>query len=309
MQNLLQIHLLGMPQIRMGDSHTKNFPAQKVKLLFCYLVLFRHVPHPRSVLGGLFWGDASEARARHSLNTAVWRLRQWLDPLQVRRSSFLLVEEEQIAFNPASPHWLDTAEFEQRITWAREMNLAAPDQAAASLNRAADLYRGDLMEGCYADWCLAERARLQQLFLKALVHLMVYHGARRDYAQAITFAQRLLQDEPLREDVQRELMKLFVLDDQPAEALLQYRRCEAALAQELGIEPMPETQELFHQLILKSAVPPTDRSITTVNMPRTVTPQSAAFLQKIDAALEQLEAAQEELAKGIEALHQIRNVT
>ncbi len=308
MQKLLNINLFGVPQVLHGDLRARKFPAQKVKLLFCYLVLFRHVTHTRSVLSGLFWGDSSEARARHSLNTAMWRLRQWLESLQIGRSSCLLFEEEQIAFNPASPHRLDTAEFEHCITWALQMNLSAPEQAAASLNRAVELYRGDLLEGCYADWCLPERARLQQLFHKALVHLMVYHGGRRDYAQAIAYAQRLLEDEPLREDIQRELMKLFMLDDQPAEALLQYRRCESALTQELGIEPMPETQELFRHLVLDSAVEQTRHASTALRSAGAITGPSTPLLQKVDEMIEHLETAGEELYKGIAALHQIRNV-
>lgn len=303
MQNQLHLHLLGTPQIRVGDSPLHEFPAPKVKLLFFYLVLFRHIVHSRAALAGLFWGESGEAQARHSLNTTIWRLRQWLETLRIHPAGLLLVENEQIEFNASGPLWLDTAEFEQHITRARQLSGSAPEHSADAMTRAIELYRGDLLDGYYTDWCVAERARLQQLFMQALVYLMVYHGGRREYAQAITFAQRLLRDEPLREDVQRELMKLFVLDNQPAEALLQYRRCETALRDELGIQPMPETQQVFRQLLLKTAASPLGDKLAALGplleLPTDVPPLSTT----ITAALAYFEAARQELDKGIAALH------
>ena len=129
---------------------------------------------------------------------------------------------------------------------------------------------------------------------------MVYHGGRREYREAIAFAQRILQDDPLREDVQRELIKLFALDLQPAEALLQYHRCEEVLRSELGIEPMPETQTLFRHLMQRAGPPPP--------RPAAIEPQGSeghqlkALLQKLDRALQSFETVRNELAQAIEAL-------
>ena len=80
-------------------------------------------------------------------------------------SPMLLVEEQQVTFHGAGAYWLDTAEFERNITLARQMNEANPDLAAAALGQALELYRGELMEGYFAEWCLAERERLHQLYL------------------------------------------------------------------------------------------------------------------------------------------------
>lgn len=304
MKSTLHINLLGSPVITLGDLRAKEFPAEKVKLLFFYLLLFRHMRHSRQVLAGLFWGNYAEAQARHSFNTALWRLRQWINGLHVMPAPYLVVESEKIGLNTAAC-WLDAAEFEERVIRARQMNSAAPDQAAASLKRAVELYHGELLEGCYADWCLIERDRLHQLFLQSLVHLIIYHAGRREYPQAIACAQRILQDDPLREDVQRELMKLFALDNQPAEALQQYRRCAVALREELGIEPMPETQEIFRQLILKSTSTPAEQRPDGIRFPPNTKVQVSLFSQEIAAALEHLEKARDEFSKGVEKLRQI----
>ena len=299
MKKLLRIHLFGSPRVSFGEEPVKAFPTEKVKLLFFFLAIFRQSPHARASLWGAFWGESSEAQARHSFSTALWRLQRWLQPFLSEGQTLLLLEDQQVAFNSAGAYWLDTAEFERYITLARQRNAANPELAAAALGQALDLYRGELMEGYYVEWCLAERDRLHQLYLQSLVHLMVYHGARREYREAIAFAQRILQDDPLREDVQRELIKLFALDLQPAEALLQYHRCEDVLRTELGIEPMPETQTLFRHLMQRSIAP----LLRPAAEPQgSEGHQLKALLQKLDRALQSFETVRNELAQAIEAL-------
>ena len=301
MKKLLRIYLFGSPHILYGDEPVNTFPTEKVKLLFYYLILFRQTAHARSMLWGLFWGESSEAQARRSFSTALWRLQRWLQPFQTGDTPFLLVDDRQVAFNRASAFWLDTAEFEQRSE-RRRMNAVNPALTAAVLNHALELYQGELLEGYYADWCLAERDRLHKLYLQSLVHLMIYHGGRGNYTEAIDFAQHILQDDPLREDVQRELMKLFTLNQQPAEALQQYRRCEAVLHEELGIEPMPETQEVFRLLMLGSAVAAPIPNPTPATAPGDVGHHLKQLLHKIDAALENFEGLRAELVQTIELL-------
>jgi DNA-binding SARP family transcriptional activator len=300
-KKLLRVYLFGRPHVLFGVQPVKSFPTEKVKLLFFYLAVFRKAAHARALLWGLFWGDSNETQARHSLSTAIWRLQNWLQPFQTGESSLLVSEDQQVALNPSGGFWLDTAEFEQRIELGRQINGSNPDLAAASLSHALDLYQGDLLEGYYADWILGERDRLHQLYLQALVHLMVYHGGRREYRQAITYGQRILQDDPLREDVQRELMKLFALDHQPAEALLQYRRCVAVLRDELGIEPMPETQTVFRHLVLGSTGAEAGLVPAVPDVSGDVNRQLKLLLDKIDSALKNFEAVRDELAQTLSA--------
>ncbi len=303
MENLLRICLFGPPQISLGGSRVKDFPTEKVKLLFCYLVLFQRVPHTRHVLAGLLWGNCTELNARHSLSTAIWRLRQWLSDLPVKPSAYLSIEDKQIVFKTPSASWLDVAEFEERIRSARQAGAASPNSASA-LHRAVELYRGELLEGCYADWCLAERNRLHELYLHALLQLMVHCSAKRDYPQAITFGQRILDDDPLREEIHREVIKLFVLNHQPVEALRQYQRCQTALREELGIEPMPETQALFQQLISASAGMPVSIPFATSDL-HDFGGQLKLLLQRIDVMLKHMERTRDDLSLAIEALKQI----
>jgi two-component SAPR family response regulator len=71
------------------------------------------------------------------------------------------------------------------------------------------LYRGDLLPGCYDEWILSERERLHQLYLTALERLATALGESGAHAEAITYAQRLLEHDPLREETYRLLMGLY----------------------------------------------------------------------------------------------------
>jgi len=78
------------------------------------------------------------------------------------------------------------------------------------------------------------------------MHYYKHHGA---YAESLTCGQRILYYDPLREEIHREMMRLYVEGGQRAQAVRQYEICREILATELGIPPMEETQALYAQII------------------------------------------------------------
>src|SRR6202022_983908 len=78
----------------------------------------------------------------------------------------------------------------------------------------------------------------------------------RDYATAIPAAQRLLADDPWRDDVLRTLVRLRYEAGDRAGALAEYEGFAAALRDELGTEPMAETQAAYASVL--SDVAPQD---------------------------------------------------
>ena len=135
---------------------------------------------------------------------------------------------------------LDVADFENTVRAPADANV---------LKRAADLYRGDLLPSCYDDWIISERERLRQAFIRAMERLTQLLENQRDYPAAISYAQRLLQHDPLHEETYRHLMRLYALSGDRAGALRVYHACATALARELGIEPTLATREEYERLL------------------------------------------------------------
>jgi DNA-binding SARP family transcriptional activator len=250
----LRIHLFGQLQVYLGERYLNKSLTRKAQHLFCYLVLHRQNCHSRDLLAGLFWGDSPEEQARKCLRTSLWRLRSCLEPDGSPKGTYLVIENDDICFNSGCDYWLDVEEFEKGLA-AVQLPIA-PDVDAryldhemlSTLTRAVALYQDDLLEGCYEDWCLYERERLQGLFLSALAKLMACHRSQGTYEEAIRCGQRILSYDPLLEEVHRELMRLHCLAGNRGAALRQYRLCQAVLSRELGIEPMEETTALYTQV-------------------------------------------------------------
>lgn len=65
---------------------------------------------------------------------------------------------------------------------------------------------------------------------------------------ALEFAMRLLALDPWREEAHRQMMRLLARSGQRSAALAQYETCRRLLAQELGVEPSPETTALYERI-------------------------------------------------------------
>jgi len=247
----LRITLLGNLTVAHAGLPATPQPTRIVQALLAYLVLHRDRAHPREVVAGLFWGDSTERHARNALSTALWRLRRVLEPDGVPKGAYLLANgSDEIAFNRASDHWLDVAELEQQASRALArpvLSLEQPDLEA--LEQTLVLYTGDLLPAIYDDWVLVERERLRRIYLNSLAHLMRGREYREEYGQALSAARRILDLDPLREEIHRAVMRLHAAQGQRALAVRQYERCRQVLEQELGVSPMPETQALLAKIV------------------------------------------------------------
>lgn len=244
----LEIKLFGVFMAERDGKPLDRLPSRKVRDLLAYLLLNRRTPRAREQMAALFWPELDGDKARHCLNTALWRLRGALNPLEDRDHPYLRVDAQTIGFNTASTFRLDVAEFESRCTLAEQLGSEGQDQQMALYQQAVDLYGGDLLTDCYEDWCLVERERLQCLYLKALGQLLAHHMRRREHEAAIACAQRILTCDPLREKVHRDLIRLYLEQNQPAAALRQYHACAEMVRRELGADVTPETRTLLARI-------------------------------------------------------------
>ncbi|MCR4403752.1 MAG: tetratricopeptide repeat protein [Candidatus Acetothermia bacterium] len=234
----MRIYLLGELRVYAGEERIA-LPTKPIKALFAYLVTHRERGYPPEMLAGTFWGEASEERARASLNNALSALRRAL-------SGSIVVEYGNLRFNSKIECWLDVAEFEERLRESR--GLKRPEERLGPLRRAVELYRGDFLEGFYDDWAIVEQERLRELYLQALRELVGCHRALKEYSRAIECCRKILALSPLREEIHRELMYLhYTLGDRNA-ALLQYQECYKVLKEELKVKPLPETKALYEEI-------------------------------------------------------------
>jgi DNA-binding SARP family transcriptional activator len=245
---VLRIQLFGKFTVQVAGQRIGALDSGKVQELLAYLLIYSDKPHSREGLAELFWQASSTAQAKKYLRQSLWQMQQLLPRAEAER--MILIEPDWVRIAPGADYWLDVGEFEaafQRAHGVPGQDLGA--EVAASLQRAVTLYRGDLLEGWYSDWCLYERERLQNMWLAILDKLMSYCEARRNFEDGLSFGMQVLRKDPARERTHRELMRLAYLAGDRTGALRQYERCARALEEELQVRPGRRTEELHRQIL------------------------------------------------------------
>ena len=246
------ISLLGGLRVTVDGGPRLALPTRKSAALLAYLAIHPGERHSRATLAALLWDNSDDAGARHSLRQALTRLRRALGPAATRA---LIVDPHAAALNPASVK-VDVVAFERLVS----------ENTSSALSRAAELYRGDLLEGFdldeppWEEWLRSERTRLREAAIRTLDRLLAHQrrgGATKD---AIQTATRLLSLDALREPVHRSLIELYMAEGRRGAALSQYQTCVDILRRELGVEPDRETRRLYTDLVRHpAAAPPTSR--------------------------------------------------
>jgi DNA-binding SARP family transcriptional activator len=249
----LRVQLFGRFQSYIDLTLLTGLEAAKVQELFAYLLLYRERPHFRETLAGLLWLDTPVVQARKYLRQALWRLQAGLvGPA----GAVLVVDNEWVQVHDGAALWLDVAVFEE--TFAAVHRVRGSELSEAQVLRAKDaaaLYHGDLLEGCFQDWVLYDRERLQNHYLTLLEKLMDHCEATDRYEEGLDYGDAILCLDRAHERTHRRMMRLRYRSGDRTGALRQYQRCRTALAEELAVQPAGRTEQL-HQQILTDALPP-----------------------------------------------------
>ncbi len=193
--NSIQVLLFGKFQILYSGAELAGIEGRKTQELLAYLLIYRSRAHVREVLAETLWGEAQHAQTRKYLRQALWQVQTALEPCAVEDGAGPLVADpDWVQFNPQAPLWLDVAQFED--AFARCQGTAGGDLDNAcvdGLSRAVQLYRGDLLEGCYQDWCIFERERLQNMYLAMLDKLIDWCQAHEEYEIGLGYGDQILR--------------------------------------------------------------------------------------------------------------------
>jgi LuxR family maltose regulon positive regulatory protein len=234
----LKIYALGLPRVEMDGATVQWTTVQSRDLFFCLLQHRRGLR--KEEVGAMFWPDHSPHRLDSIFRSTLYRLRRSLF-----RDS-IVFDEGLYRFNWECTYWFDVEAFDNAVD--RSGQAGDPGKKIGLLGEALALYKGEYLEGLYADWCSLERERLQEQNLAALGALAGLYADQGDLARAVELYRRLLARDPYQEGVHRALMRCYYrLGDRPA-AIRQYQTCVRILHTELGLNPAPETEQLYRQI-------------------------------------------------------------
>lgn len=247
---MLKVTMLGGASFSANGAILKSDLGPAGRLLACYLFEFAGRAHRRERLADLFWDGLDQDRARSALNTAIWRIRKMLDLGATGIGRHLVTVGEDVFLEASPSIQVDTHELQnaaKRMLDNSHGKLSASEVHAISA--AVEAYTGPFLEGYEGDWVLQERERLHCLYVRSAFALMRANAAQGQYERALEYGRRILAIDALRENIQRDVILLLVLNGQRAEAVRSYKRFVVLLKSELDIEPMPETQHLYNRIL------------------------------------------------------------
>lgn len=250
----LRIQLTGELRVEANGRvlDASSLGGERARLVFALLVLRRDAPLTRDELAEAVWEDRLPPTWRAALRNVLSRVRAFV---QEARSGVQLVSDASGCYRlrcAEADIEVDLEAMERSLEQARAVLKADDTAAALELAAAArEVARRPFLPGLEARWIDDVRARQRYALAAALV-VMGEAGLRRDPSAAVASARELLELDPVSEAGYRLLMRGQLAAGNRAEALTAYMACRAALVEELGVEPSPETQQTYLR-VLRSA--------------------------------------------------------
>ncbi len=232
----LQFSVLGPLEARHGsDAVELGAPKQRS-------VLAMLLAHPNQALSvgqiiSAVWGEEAPDTYRRSIHTYVSNLRALLGTAITRVGDGYRLD--------VRPEQIDALVFEQTLDDSQILIATAPGEASAKLREALAMWRGRPYADLYeVEGLQGEVARLEELRLAAVEFRIDAELASGRHQQIVAEAGALAEEHPLRERFRAQHMIALYRSGRQADALGAYERTRDYLAEELGLQPSQDLQDL-----------------------------------------------------------------
>jgi DNA-binding SARP family transcriptional activator len=193
------------------------------------------------------WGENAPQAAGGMVRTYVSRLRR---VLRERLAAPLITSVAGGYLLSLGSGSLDVASFEHGVSSARRArHVGDVETEARELRAALALWKGAPLGGVRGEYAHHERSRLIGLQLSAIEDLASVDLELGNHVEAGSALVRVVIEEPLRERPRELLMLALYRAGRKAEALALYQETQQLLANELGLDPGPELQEMQRRIL------------------------------------------------------------
>jgi DNA-binding SARP family transcriptional activator len=281
----LRVSLVGPFSVTRGEHPLaeRELASRKGRTLLKLLVVER----PRTVsaerIADVLWGEPPD-RHQRVVAQLVSRLRAVLgkEALDGGPEGYRISQE---LFD------VDLDEASRFIEEAEGRAATEPALALVAVSAGLEiLQRGAVLEDePYADWVEPARSFAGNLRSRAMRSGWIAALQSGDYEGAVDFARSAAEDDDLDEEAWRALMTAYHRSGRTAMALDVYDRLRTHLAEEIGVDPAPETQAL-HLLMLRNEPLP-DLAMPSVGTGKPFDPSFVGRADELEALISQWQKA------------------
>lgn len=250
-----RLGLLGHPRTVRRDPGAGELElAWSLRRAFEIVAFLALAPEARAAKDELIealWSDASAAAVRKNFHPTLSHARRTLgeggelpaDPILYARGVYRL--------NPAFEWWVDALELERLAARGRELEDGGELERAFETGLEAwRLYSGPLLLDEDAPWATGRREDLRREYLRVLRGVGRLGARLGRLTEALDAYRGVLLEEPFEERVHVSVMEIYARQGRRDLVRQQYVRLQDHL-EELKVEPLAETQERYHELMLR----------------------------------------------------------
>lgn len=241
----MEFRVLGSVEVTDEGRRLTVASGRQLELLAFFLIHANRVASAERIIDEV-WGDEAPETGAKTVAFHVSRLRDALEPGRPHgKPNGVLATEPAGYVLRVAPDAIDAVRFERLAAEGRALLVGDPETARTRLGDALALWRGDP----YADLVdrplvQSEIRRLEELRLRAMEDRVEADLAVGRHAEVIEELEALVTEHPLSERLRGQLMVALYRAGRQAEALRAYGAGRQVLADELGIDPGPELQQL-----------------------------------------------------------------
>ena len=302
MPNALGIGLLGPLQVRDETGRPVHVGGRQLRVLLTLLALNAGRVVPVASLAGELWPDDPPGNPGNALQTLVSRLRAELR----QAGAGEVIESHPAGYRLAvPPEAVDVMAFEELAAQGRRA-LADGDagQAARVLRDALLAWRGlPLADAAGSDFAEATAARLTELRSSVLADRIEADLALGEGASLVGELRVLLSADPLAERPRAQLMRALYAAGRQAEAIAAYHECRELLADQLGVDPSAQLEQVYLGILRGGEEPAPDPERAAV--PAQARPSAA----RAQSPLTSFVGRDEDLSRVLKNLRAARLVT
>ena len=234
-----ELRLLGTCYAVSETAQPIQFASRREKELLAALAVDQGRPVSRDRVLDHIWGRDDFA-ARKALNTSLWRLRGAIRDAGGNPENWIVSDTDNLMLPDENGPWVDVVNLLQ-LDDPTSLDLADQWQLAEAC-------QGLFLPDAQGSWLDDVRRVVENRQVQLLTALVDGLERAEDAVRMRQAAERLLSLDPFEERGWQALIAAQIDAGNRAQAVRLYRDLEAKLAEELGVDPAPETQALLAQM-------------------------------------------------------------
>ena len=233
----LEVFALGPGYVKYKGEEIQSWEGHLPRLLF-FFALDKPIV-TRSEICNAFWPDLETDQAVNVFHVTKRRLHKALG------FDVLVHSETHYQINPEMHVYYDVLDFVETLMKGRNPNNPNPFDA---WQHAVKLYRGPFLQGHNDGWIEERRVAFRAGYIEALSQMALAWIGKDRKELALKLYRQALDEDNSREDIHREIMKLYKDLGRRSEAVKHYQDLEKAFA-DASMKVSSETTDVYNEIV------------------------------------------------------------